>query len=93
MPGPHSPQKEADEAQVPQHAKRRDGHFLSLEQMIVWTAGANLLIALVFAFFPSLYPSDGPFLSRLGMFVTQFTLPLYTVQLIGIWVIFFTQRS
>jgi hypothetical protein len=88
-----SPQGPADERPYPEKERRWEWRSLSLEQMIVWTAAINLLISVVFSAFPSLYPSEGPFLSRLGMFVTQFTLPLYTVQLIGIWVIYFSQKS
>jgi hypothetical protein len=86
MSRPRSPQNQADEEQYPLEGKRRGWRSLSLEQMIAWTAAVNLLISLVFSAFPSLYPCDGPFLARFGMFITQFTLPLYTVQLIGILV-------
>jgi hypothetical protein len=66
--------------------------FPSLQQMVFGAAGPNLLISLVLAAFPSLYPCDGPFLRRLESFVTQCALPAYSAELIGIWVVYFALR-
>ena len=93
MSRPRSSRNQADEEQNHRDENRTAWRSLSLQQMVGWTAAINLLVSVVFSAFPSLYPCDGPFLSRFGLFVTQFTIPLYAVQLIGIWVIYFTQRS
>ena len=72
--------------------KHNRQRFPSLQQMVFGAAALNLLITLVLAAFPSVFPCDGHFLGRLQTLITQCTLPAYTAELIGIWVVYFTVR-
>jgi hypothetical protein len=64
----------------------------SLAKMVAGIALVNLLVALHFAAFPNLYPNDTQYVSRFTSFVTEFSLPICTVQLVIVWVVFFIRK-
>jgi hypothetical protein len=64
----------------------------SLAKMVAGIAIVNLLVALFFAAFPNLYPNDTQYVSRFTSFVTEFSLPICTVQLVIVWVVFFIRK-
>jgi hypothetical protein len=64
----------------------------SLAKMVAGIAIVNLLVALCFAAFPNLYPNDAQYVSRFTAFVTEFSLPICTVQLAIVWIVFFIRK-
>jgi hypothetical protein len=64
----------------------------SLAKMVAGIALVNLLVALFFAAFPNLYPNDAQYVSRFTSFVTEFSLPICTVQLVIVWIVFFIRK-